>query len=85
MDKALLVYNPFSGDRGIANKLDYILERFQQKDILLQPYRIMEGCGKNISTFDRSSYKFVISSGGDGTLNFICNIIMKNNLSVPWE
>jgi len=84
MDKALLVYNPFSGDRGIANKLDYILERFQQKDILLQPYRIMEGCGKNISDLlTEGSYKFVISSGGDGTLNFICNIIMKNNLSVP--
>jgi len=33
MDKALLVYNPFSGDRGIANKLDYILERFSAKKI----------------------------------------------------
>jgi len=44
----------------------------------------MEGCGKNISDLlTEGSYKFVISSGGDGTLNFICNIIMKNNLSVP--
>ncbi|HOM01982.1 MAG TPA: YegS/Rv2252/BmrU family lipid kinase [Acetivibrio sp.] len=84
MDKALLVYNPFSGDRGIVQKLDYIIERFQQENILLQPYRIMEGCEKNISSLlTDGSYKFVISSGGDGTLNFICNILMKNNLSMP--
>ncbi|HHV28834.1 YegS/Rv2252/BmrU family lipid kinase [Acetivibrio mesophilus] len=84
MDKALLVYNPFSGDRGIIQKLDFIIQRFQQEGILLQPYRIMEGCEKNItSLMTDGSFKFVISSGGDGTLNFICNILMENNLSIP--
>lgn len=84
MDKALLVYNPFSGDRGIAQKLDFIVQRFQQEGILLQPYRIMEGCEKNISrVMADSSFKFVISSGGDGTLNFVSNILMKENLSIP--
>ncbi|GAE90315.1 YegS/Rv2252/BmrU family lipid kinase [Acetivibrio straminisolvens] len=84
MDKALLVYNPFSGDRGIIQKLDYIIERFQQNDVLIQPFRIMEGCGKNISRLIKEGYfKYVISSGGDGTVNFICNILMENNLSIP--
>jgi hypothetical protein len=41
MRKALFVYNPNSGLRGIPGKLDYIMGRFLEHDILIQPYRMM--------------------------------------------
>ncbi|MFZ5985858.1 MAG: YegS/Rv2252/BmrU family lipid kinase [Bacillota bacterium] len=84
MDKALLVYNPFSGDQSIPQKLDYIINRFQKQNILLQPFRMVNDKGKMLTKVLKGErFKFLISSGGDGTLNFVSNIILKENLGVP--
>lgn len=84
MEKALLVYNPSSGDQAIPQRLDYIINRFQKKNILLQPYRLAKDSGKDItSLLMNDGFRFIISSGGDGTLNFISNIMLKKNLTVP--
>jgi len=84
MEKAILVYNPLSGDRSIAQKIDYIITRFQKEGILLQLFRIGGGLDNNLSdVLENNSYKYVIASGGDGTLNFVSNLIMKLGLSIP--
>ncbi|TYQ16073.1 UNVERIFIED_CONTAM: YegS/Rv2252/BmrU family lipid kinase [Acetivibrio alkalicellulosi] len=83
MDRGILVYNPKSGDQGLPGKLDYIVERFQRKNILIQPYRINEKEKNLYSLIKESDYKFVIASGGDGTVNLIGNIILNQDKKLP--
>ncbi|OPZ94507.1 MAG: Diacylglycerol kinase [Firmicutes bacterium ADurb.Bin419] len=84
MEQAILVYNPLSGDRSIAQKIDQIISRFQRKGVLLQPFRIIDD-EKNLlkSVLERNAYKFIVASGGDGTLNYISNLMLKSDLKVP--
>ena len=84
MEKAILVYNPLSGDRSIANRIDHIIGRFQKEGILLQPFRISENESNDLkSVLKQNKYKYIIASGGDGTLNYASNFILKLGLSVP--
>ncbi|MCX7709552.1 MAG: YegS/Rv2252/BmrU family lipid kinase [Clostridia bacterium] len=84
MKKAILFYNPMAGDHGVAQRLDYIIGRFQDKGILIQPYRIGKESEKKLTEVLKSGkYEYVVASGGDGTLNNIANIILKNKLELP--
>ena len=84
MKKALLIYNPLSGNRNVPRKLDYIIERFSEKDILTIPFRMSgEGNGKILELLKQDTYSFVIVSGGDGTVNSVVNIMNKNDLRLP--
>lgn len=84
MKKALFIYNPWSGDRSIPQKLDLIIERFQNNNTLLEVVRIGENSDLIINDLIKTNnYCSLIVSGGDGTVNYIVNKIMKNNLSVP--
>lgn len=84
MEKAILVYNPLSGDRSIAQRLDHIIGRFQKEGILLQPFRLSEDNSIDLKkVLKTGKYKYVIASGGDGTLNYASNLILKLGLSVP--
>ncbi len=84
MDKAIYVYNPMAGVHGIARKLDYIIKRFQENNIMIQPFRfnaggeqlLLEACKNN-------GYKFMAVSGGDGTINYVANFLLKNRLDIP--
>jgi len=84
MKKAILIYNPTSGDHSIINKLDYIIGKFQDNDILIQPvrfYNYEETFLLNILQESNSDY--IVISGGDGTLNFIANVMLKNTINIP--
>ncbi|MDP4180760.1 MAG: YegS/Rv2252/BmrU family lipid kinase [Bacillota bacterium] len=84
MEKALFIYNPMSGDRIIPTKLDQILEKFQEKNIMLMPYRLHSVKDKNLTTmFQKGEFDQVIISGGDGTVNSIVNKLLKNRVDVP--
>jgi hypothetical protein len=50
VEKAVFIYNPLSGRRRLPLKLDYIIKKFSEKDILLLPYRIS---GLNNDNYDR--------------------------------
>jgi len=43
MKRAIFIYNPISGDRTVPDRLDFIISRFMEKDIVIQPYRITNG------------------------------------------
>lgn len=84
MKRAILFYNPQAGDRSVGSRLDYVLGRFQDKGILLQPFRLGKDSSKKITeVLKRGNYDYVIASGGDGTLNNIANKMLKHNLDLP--
>lgn len=84
MKKAIFIYNPSSGDHSIPNKLDSILDRFQHKNILLQPYRLHIGKDEAlVNLLKNEGYEFAIVSGGDGTISYIVNAVLKNGINLP--
>ncbi|MDP4093266.1 MAG: YegS/Rv2252/BmrU family lipid kinase [Bacillota bacterium] len=84
MQKAILVYNTMSGNRSIPQNLNHILARFQEHGILLQPYRLYdEGWERLPQVLMNNDYSFIIASGGDGTLNSIVSILLKNDIRIP--
>lgn len=84
MKKAIFVYNPLSGQRSVPAKLDYIIKRFMQEDVLLQPYRIYDGQqDKFVRILKEDNYSYIVISGGDGTISSIVDVMLKNNINLP--
>ncbi|HHW30413.1 MAG TPA: YegS/Rv2252/BmrU family lipid kinase [Clostridiaceae bacterium] len=84
LEKAFFIYNPLSGNRAVPLKLDYIINRFFQKDILLIPYRISDhDHGRLMDIFEKEDFSRVIVSGGDGTISSVVNLLLKNNINLP--
>lgn len=84
MKKALFLYNHRSGNRSIPKKLDYLVGKFQENGVLLQPYRIMDREYKEVGELIKNEkYEMLIASGGDGTINTVVNFMMKKNIKLP--
>lgn len=84
MRKAILVYNPLSGARFVANKLGYIFDKFQSEGILVQPYILeFNGLHELINILKKEEYELVVAAGGDGTINFVANALMMSGLRIP--
>ena len=84
MEKTLFIYNPFSGNRNVAGKLDYIIGRFMEKNILTIPFRLGNDGQDSLATMlKKDAYSSVIVSGGDGTVNTVANMILKSKLKIP--
>lgn len=84
MKKAVLIYNPIAGDHSIPAKLDYILGRFQDHDTLIQPYRFFNYEESNLLNILRQgSIDYIVISGGDGTLNYVVNVLLKYDIKIP--
>lgn len=84
MKKVLFIYNPVSGNHTIKENLDYIIQEFFKKNIIVIPYRLGDFKVRNlVKAFKEFNLDFVVISGGDGTLNHIINLMMKNNIQVP--
>lgn len=84
MERAILIYNPKSGHRSVPNKLDYIIKRFMDNNVLIQPYRIdNDDPAKLLSVLRQGDFSYVVISGGDGTVNSVINTILKNSIELP--
>jgi diacylglycerol kinase (ATP) len=84
MKKAIFVYNPLSGQRSVPGKLDYIIKRFMQEGVLLQPYRIYDGQQDIlVKVLKENNYSYIVISGGDGTISSIVDVMLKNNINLP--
>jgi len=83
--KVILFYNPNAGNGLFKNNLDLIIERFQQKKLMVIPIRagrgdVLDGLFR---TIDPAEYRQVIAAGGDGTINICVNAMIRNNIDLP--
>ncbi len=84
MKKMILVYNPVSGDASFKNKLDMMINKFQQRGCMLLLYRTERDNSRSFGEFLRAANADgVIVSGGDGTLHEIINLLLKEGVDLP--
>ena len=84
MQKLVLFYNPVSGHAAFKNKLDWIVEAFQRRGILLLPYRTKREGNEDFVDFLREvKPNGVLAAGGDGTVHECVNLLVKNQLDLP--
>lgn len=83
--KVLLIYNPKSGNGIFKNHLDYIIERFQNKGMIIMPYRIVswQSLEDMISKINIDEYIKIIIAGGDGTIHQVINRLIKYEIDLP--
>lgn len=83
--KVKLLYNPSSGENRITDKLDEIINLYQREGYVMSLYRLNFATNQAqqiLSDLD-SSYHHIIIAGGDGTINYVVNLLKKNNYDLP--
>lgn len=84
MKKALIVYNPLSGNRNVPKELDYIVGRFNENDTLAVPFRLSSGTTDDLErVLLEERFDYIVVSGGDGTVNSIASILLGNGIDIP--
>lgn len=82
--KALLVYNPKSGNSNlILNNFDLITTKLLKKGIILTLYSISRNYDRLIEILKNEKYDIVILSGGDGTLSRCLTDMYNENIEFP--
>ncbi len=82
--KALLVYNPKSGNSNlILNNFDLITTKLLKKGIILTLYSISRSYDRLIEILKNEKYDIVILSGGDGTLSRCLTDMYNENIEFP--
>ncbi len=87
MKKALLIYNPASGNGLFKNNLDDVIDNLQNGSdfTIVSTVRIAHGI--DLASADMveqyKQYDLIIGAGGDGTISIICDTLIKSNLDIP--
>ena len=83
--RALLFYNPYSGNGLFKNHLDLVISRFQAKKMLLIPIRATKGEIQEtvFQSIDQRDFTQVAVAGGDGTINICVNAMIRNGIDLP--
>lgn len=84
-NKVLLFYNPYAGNGWFKSNLDLLIERFQERGMLIVPIRAdkKELLDDVFKTIRPNEYRKVIAAGGDGTVNIMVNAMINNNIDLP--
>lgn len=85
MRKVKLIYNPFSGENQILQKLDIIIKLHQEAGYTIVPYRVE--ADKDIANafegIKSGGYSYILIAGGDGTIDSVVNSMAKEGISLP--
>lgn len=85
MKKIKLIYNSVAGQSKFKYFLDTIIEKFMQNGVEASVFR----AGKKTDLYEflkdseAEGIYGIIVAGGDGTVNRVVNIMMRNNINVP--
>lgn len=84
MKKVRFIYNPFSGEGTILNKIDKIIEIHEERDYQIVPFRISKNKGiKEALEIVDESYSYILIAGGDGTVDVLLNAMKEKGLNLP--
>ena len=89
LEKVIMLYNPTAGSGMFTSHLDDIIRRYEEAGKVVIPIRSFGDitiddflAGLNKDTY-KEEYSQIIAAGGDGTINFCVNAMMKNNIDLP--
>lgn len=85
MKKIKLIYNSVAGQSKFKYFLDTIIEKFMQSGVEVSVFR----AGKKTNLYEylkdceEEGVYGIVVAGGDGTINRVVNVMMKNNMKTP--
>jgi diacylglycerol kinase (ATP) len=83
--KVKFIYNPYSGENLILDKLDKVIKIHQNAGYTIVPYRIDkdEDVINAFNDFKDNNYYYILIAGGDGTIDNVVNAMAKSGISIP--
>lgn len=83
MKKLKLIYNPSSGNKSFKYDIDTCLEKFQNAGYFTDIFRLEKNnlIEKYIENIKNEKIDAFVVCGGDGSVNLLINVLMKNNLN----
>lgn len=84
MEKVKFLYNPDSGDNRIVYMLNNVISIYQEYGYVIVPHILTFNKKDDEFLSDEpEKYHHVLIAGGDGTINYVVNILKDNDINTP--
>ena len=84
MKKVKFIYNPESGEKKIAGRLDDIIRIYQKNGYTVIPYRLDYDIPSSLALDDvDETFDHIVICGGDGTIDLMVNELKRRKLDIP--